>query len=109
MNYILSLPDRILDQLKEAAEWYYRKSGSREIATDWYRGFLAALQGLTENPDSCSLIHENLPGFEDARQLLYGSGKRKTYRAVFQIKGNVVEVLTIRHLSRRDVTPDDFS
>jgi len=109
MNYRLSLPDHVLDQLVTIAQWYERESGSRETADNWYNGFLIALEGLRHNPESWSLIHETDPNLKDVRQLFYGSGKRKTHRALFRIVGDTVEILTVRHLSQRDVTLDDVS
>lgn len=109
MKYDLSIPDRVLDQLADIAAWYERKSGSTEIAIDWYNGFLKELERLKENPESFPLVHEADPEFEDVRNLLYGSGKRKTHRALFRIAGESVEVMSIRHLSQQDMTPDDYS
>ena len=109
MNYDLSLPDHVLNQLAEIADWYERKSGSMQIAIKWQSGFLEALEDMTENPESFALVQEIDPEFKNTRQLLYGSGKHKTHRALFRIVENTVEVLSVRHLSRRDVTPDDIA
>jgi hypothetical protein len=39
---------------------------------------------------------------------LYGLHTKPTHRAVFEIRGQHVVIHGIRHLSRRDLTPEDL-
>jgi hypothetical protein len=66
------------------------------------------LDSLEENPQRYGFAHESdLFPFE-IREVLYGSGRKRTHRALFRISGNRVEVLVIRHVSQRDVEPEDL-
>ena len=108
MSYEVIVSSAALEQLWESANWYYERSGSIEVALTWHDGFLKAFESLSENPHQFGLAAESSKFSYELRQLLYGSGKRKTHRALFRIDGNRIEVLAIRHHAQRDVTPDDL-
>jgi hypothetical protein len=40
--------------------------------------------------------------------MLYGSGRKKTHRALFRVQDERVEVMLIRHAAQRDVDPADI-
>ena len=75
----------------------------------WLDGFEQAITALAENPEQHGLARENyfyeLP--YSVRQLLYGLGSRPTHRAVFEVRGDTVFVLAIRHLALADLAPDE--
>lgn len=106
IEYEVFLTDEATRQLDNAYNWYAAQS--ELVAANWYNGFLDALDSLANNPDKHGFARENdrLP-FE-LRELLYGSGRRKTHRALFSIRPDRVVVYSIRHVAQRDVTPDDF-
>jgi plasmid stabilization system protein ParE len=97
------------EQIGTTAQWYVRQSGSVDLGLEWQDGFFAAIDSLAENPRRYSLAHESEKFPYELRALLYGSGKRNTHRALFRIDGDEVRVLSIRHLSQRDVSPGDFA
>lgn len=109
MTYDLEFTSEAQQDIDRISGWYLSESNSIEIANRWYDGILNALESLREFPESFSLAHESDEFPFDLRQLLYGSGKHKTHRALFRIVENTVEVLSVRHLSQRDVTPDDIA
>lgn len=41
------------------------------------------------------------------RQLLYGVSRRKTHRAVFEIRAGEVIIHAIRHLAQDELLPDE--
>jgi len=43
-----------------------------------------------------------------ARQLTYGIGNKPTHRAVFEVRGDTVYVVAIRHLAQDDLTIDEL-
>jgi plasmid stabilization system protein ParE len=94
--------------LNEATQWYLSTSGDPEVAERWFSGFRVALESLTTDPDSFPLARESDDLKFELRELHYGSGRRRTHRALFRISDNAVEVLTIRHAAQRDVTADDL-
>ena len=106
MTYTVDVTQRARRRIDEARNWYAKRD--RPIADAWYLGFRAAILSLENNPEQHGLCRESerLPG--QVRELLYGSGRRKTHRAIFRIVGDRVEVLTIRHLAQRDLEPEDI-
>jgi hypothetical protein len=92
-------------QLKLASNWYAKKSGSVALAERWQDGFLELLESLSINPERFGLAHESDFFDDEVRELLYGSGRRKTHRALFTINGRRVEILSVRHIAQRDITP----
>ena len=109
MTYDLEFTSEAKQDIDRISAWYLSESKSIEVANRWYDGMLNALESLKEFPESFSLAGETDEFPYDLRQLLYGSGRHKTHRALFRIVENTVEVLSIRHLSQRDVAPDDVS
>lgn len=107
MTYHVDTPRRVKRELHKITDWYRAESGSEKVAQKWFHGILAALDTLRENPLQYGLAHESDDFPFELRQLLYGSGKRITHRALFRIDGDVVQVLTVRHVSQDDITPDD--
>ena len=64
--------------------------------------------GLSENAERHSQSRENDQFPYEIRDLPFGLRRRPTHRAVFTIRGEEVVVLTIRHVARRDLSPDDI-
>jgi plasmid stabilization system protein ParE len=108
MTYDVIIPPRVKVQLRVAATWYARTSYSQEIADRWHRGFVAVLGALCNEPNRFGLAQESEHFPYDVREVLYGSGRRKTHRALFRIARARVEVLAIRHVAQRELTPDDL-
>ena len=95
-----------LQQLQDEASWYRERSGSDELARVWLDGFLDVLKSLQSDPARYPLARESHRFPVSIREVHYGSGRRKTHRALFQIQGNVVHVLTVRHIAQDDIDPD---
>lgn len=108
MNYEVVLSDRAARELTAATAWYVRRSQSDEIGRRWHEGFVELIEGLCTAPERHSLAHESDQFPFEVREVHYGSGRRKTHRAVFHITDQRVDVLTIRHFSQRDLTPEDL-
>jgi len=108
MKYTVIIPARVRIQLRFASNWYAEKSGSIALAKRWHDGFLELLESLSINPERFGLAHESDYFDDEVRELLYGSGRRKTRRALFAVKGRRVEILSVRHFAQRDTTPDDL-
>lgn len=108
MTYLLVISRKARNQLWAISQWYAETAKSSEVGLKWYYGFEEALQGLTRDPLRHGLAHED-PSFPfEVREILYGSGRRKTHRAIFRVVEDRVEVLTIRHVAQRDLGPDDL-
>ena len=106
MKYDVVLTDTARRQLDEACAWY--ASRDSRVADEWYNGFINALISLENNPQQHGPARENDTFPVELRQFLYGSGHKKTHRAVFAIRPGKVVVHSIRHLAQRDVMPGDL-
>jgi plasmid stabilization system protein ParE len=82
------------------------RSDSAAVSKTWIDGFLKLIASLAEMPERCSLAHENDLFPVELREIHYGSGRRKTHRAVFYIVNGVVMVIAIRHFAQDDLSPD---
>jgi len=73
-------------------------------AGKWLAGLLQAIASLESDPNSFPLAPESGTFHKPIRQLLYGK-RRGIYRILFEIEGEVVKVLHIRHGARRFLEP----
>jgi plasmid stabilization system protein ParE len=106
-KYAVALTPRADRELEEAADWY--ASRDLEIAYRWYIGFRTEIMKIAEDPFRHGLLTEQrYHNRSEYRQLIYGSGQKKTHRAVYRILDDVVEVLTIAHLSRDELKDEDL-
>lgn len=109
MKYQVRLTSRAKLQLTTAALWW-SEHRSVEQAVRWLDGFETAINSLSDHPEQQGMAPENafysLP--YSVRQLLYGLGTRPTHRAVFEIRGDIVYVLAIRHLAQEYLAADEL-
>lgn len=105
MTYQVILTSKAQLQLSSAALWW-SEHRSEEQAFRWLDGFEAAINTLSEQPVRHGLAPEN--GFRQlpypVRELFYGLGRKPTHRAVFEVRGETVYVLAIRHLAQDYLT-----
>jgi plasmid stabilization system protein ParE len=107
MTYEVVLTDRAYEQLEAAYKWW-ADHRSQAQAAKWYNSFADAIASLANRPTRCPLSRENGPFPYEMRDLYFGTGGRRTHRAVFRVHGKKVVVLAIRHLAQQDLTPDDL-
>ena len=107
MNYSVRILPEAYEALEASAVWWADHRSSDE-ALRWYDGFIAKLESLDHMPESHPLARENPRVAFELRELHYGLGSRTTHRALFQIIGTTIEVLSVRHVAQADITPDDF-
>lgn len=109
MSYEVLLTSRAKLQMATAAAWW-AEHRSQEQAARWLDGFEAAIASLHSDPLHHPLARENalyeLP--YPVRQLNFGLGRKPTHRALFEVRGNAVYVVSIRHLAQDDVTAADL-
>ena len=106
MNYRVLVLPRADDQLVASAQWWSERHSSVE-AIWWLDGFRTALEGLCVDPERLPLAREDQFFPFTVRQLLYGPGRKKTHRALFEVRDDEVLVFAVRHLHQRDVSPED--
>ena len=98
---------RAKKELYEAALWW-AANRSTEQAVRWLEGFEAAIRNLAQDAERQPLVSEANTLLRELRQLTHGLGRRKTHRAVFEIRDDKVFVHTIRHLAQDAITKGDF-
>ena len=87
---------------------WWSENRSRQQAAEWLEGFQGALRLLAHNPERWTPPAEYDVFPFEALELTYGLGRRKTHRAVFEIRGDEVIVHCIRHLAQQPLTSDDL-
>ena len=108
MTYRVVVSQAAKIELRDAARWWAEHRSADE-AQRWYDGFLKALYGLEQWPESHPLAAENDDFKFTIRELHYGLSFRPTHRAVYAIVGDCVTVLAVRHAAQRRIAPDDIS
>ena len=106
MNYPVVLTDRAHAEM-EAAYLWWAENRSQSQAAKWYNAFAEAIESLAKNPARCPVSRENDQFPNEIHDLYFGIGRRRTHRAVFTIRRDLVLVLSVRHLAQQDLTPDD--
>jgi plasmid stabilization system protein ParE len=79
----------------------YISDDSFTAAAKWYDGCLDAFQSLRSMPQRCRLAAEAETFEREIRQLIYHS-----HRILFEVLGETVYVLHVRHGARQPVTPN---
>lgn len=98
MTYRVVITPDAENDLKEIYQFIRR--GSPAAATQWIRTAREQANSLSLHPERCLLAPEYESFSQPIRQLLIGSGNRGTYRLLFEITGQTVFVLHVRHGSR---------
>ena len=79
-------------------------------ASRWLVGFEEAIASLGDDPERLGLARENdlydLP--YPVRQLTYGLGKEPTHRAVYEVRGDTVFVVAVRHLAQDHLSSEEL-
>ncbi|MCI0460405.1 MAG: type II toxin-antitoxin system RelE/ParE family toxin [Gemmataceae bacterium] len=104
MAHAVHITARALREIDEALDWLAERS--RAAAARWHERLLEAIRSL-EHPERCGLAPESewYPG--ELRQLLYGK-KRGVYRVLFEVRGDTVYILRVRHSAQALLEPDEL-
>jgi plasmid stabilization system protein ParE len=105
MAYSVRITARALREIDKAIEWLAERS--RAAAVRWHQQLLEAVQSLGDNPERWGLAPENewYPG--ELRQLLHGK-RRGVYRILFEVRGDTVYILRIRHSAQALLEPGEL-
>jgi plasmid stabilization system protein ParE len=80
---------------------------SRTAADRWRDRILAAVETLADHPERCPESPEAEwygPGLRE----LYSGKRRNTYRILFEVRGDTVHVLHVRHGRQDFLRPDEM-
>jgi|ERR1019366_4251647 plasmid stabilization system protein ParE len=107
MSFRVAITEQAEREMQSAFNWWAEHRSKRQ-ADRWYAGLAKAIADLSKNPERHGPSKERDRFGYEIRDLLFGSGRRPTHRAVFTIRGEDVVVLTIRHTAQQDLSPDDI-
>jgi plasmid stabilization system protein ParE len=105
MAHSVEITARALREIDEALEWLTERS--QPAASRWHERLMEAVGSLEESPERYPLAPESewYPG--ELRQLLYGK-RRGVYRILFEIRGETVYILRVRHGAQALLEPGDL-
>ena len=98
MKFTVVITDTAWAEVEEAYDWLAARAPA--AAQKWKLGLLDVITRLETLSKACSLAPESDCFGREIRQLLYGRRQHK-YRILFEIRGQTVIVLRVRHGSRR--------
>jgi plasmid stabilization system protein ParE len=108
MSFRVAITEQAEREMHCAFDWWTEHRSKRQ-ADRWYAGLAKAIAALSENPERHGQSRESDRFAYEIRDLLFGLGRRPTHRAVFAIRGEEVVVLTVRHVTQRDLSPNDIA
>ena len=107
MTHVIGLTDRAQAELEATFRWW-AENRSEAQANKWYYAFADSMTSLQKEPMRFPLSPESGAFSYEIRDLRFGIGRRKTHRAVFTIRPNIVLVIAVRHLAQQHLVPDEF-
>lgn len=98
------ITDLAESEIFEAYRWW-SENRSEEEAERWYESIYPAIHSLQNMPRRCALAADSLTLPGEVRQLLFGIGRRPTHRILFEIEGDQVTILRVRHVAQDALGP----
>jgi plasmid stabilization system protein ParE len=105
MTFRVEIARRAAREIEEQYAWFAKRS--RVSADRWRDCLLAAVDSLEEQPQCCPEASEAEWYGPTLRQLLHGKC-RCIHRILFEIRGDGVVVLGVRHGAGELLGPEDF-
>jgi plasmid stabilization system protein ParE len=106
MRFQVRISARAERDVDDALDWFQRQRATTAGAR-WFAQLMARIDTLEKQPDRCRLADEASDVGIELRELPFGR-RRGMYRILFEIQGQVVHILRIRHTARDALTPDDL-
>ena len=104
MSFQVVLARRAAREIEEQYNWLAERSEA--AANRWRDALLAAIDTLADHPQRCPEAPE-AEWHEGLRQLLYGK-RRQVHRILFEIRGQTVVVLRVRHGAQDFLGPKEI-
>lgn len=105
MSFRVVIARKAAREIEDQYEWLAERS--QTAADRWRDSLLAAVNSLEENPQRCPEAPETEWYGEGLRQLLHGK-RRRAHQVLFEIRGDVVVVLRVRHSAQNLLGPGDL-
>ncbi len=107
MSFVVRVHGQAKQDIARNALWW-AENHSVDKALEWIDAVEMQLKELSESPEQWGLALENGLFAYEIRERMAGLGKRRTYRAIFSIQGDVVHVLTVQRSFQDTVAVDQF-
>ena len=104
--YVVKILPRAADDIERNAVWW-ADHHSVDQAIKWFDEVRRQILSLNRRPESHGLAEENDDFPYEIRNKLVGLGARRSYRAVFTIRDDVVFVLAVLHSAQDSLCPAD--
>jgi plasmid stabilization system protein ParE len=104
MSFQVVIARRAAREIEDQYRWLAENSAAQ--ANRWRNALLAAIDTLADNPDRCPEAPE-AGWHEGLRQLQFGK-RRQVHRILFEIRGQTVVVLRVRHSAQDFLGPEQF-
>lgn len=107
MTYLVPLTAQAEADIDRIFAWLSdrRLEGARR----WYESFWDSIERLKTMPLSCGLASEHDDFDDEVRLMLFGTRRGRRYRALFIVRGELVQILCIRGPAERPVKPEDIA
>jgi plasmid stabilization system protein ParE len=105
VTYAVVIQPRAERDIQLAAHWILGQSGSPTTAVRWARTLRAKIAKLKSSPHACPIDPDSNVYGQEVRVLLHGKG-RSVYRVLFMVRGDTVNVLTVRHSAQRSLAEE---
>ena len=105
MAHSVYITARALREIDAALEWLTQHS--LPAAVRWHQQLTEAIRSLENNPERWGLAPESEWYSGELRQLLHGK-RRGVYRILFEVRGDTVYVLRVRHGAQALLEPGEF-
>ncbi len=106
-KYRLIIHERVKDDIRRNAKWW-KEHYSAKQAQEWFDAAFEKLHSLVTFPESHPLADENDSFPYEVRNILFGLGARKSYRAIFTIQEETIYVLSVQRGAQDSLNPVDF-
>lgn len=106
MSYRVHVTDKALADVDSVLLWLQTK-GAVAASQRWYSASWRAIDALETQAERCSLAAEAKDVGREVRELLFGK-RRGTYRILFEVRGQNVFILRIRHSARDAFNASDL-
>jgi plasmid stabilization system protein ParE len=104
MSFRVVIARRAAREIAEHYEWLARRS--QAAADRWRDALLEAVDSLADESERYSEAPE-AEWHQGLRQLLHGK-RRQVHRVLFEIRGNTVVVLRVRHSAQDFLGPEEL-
>ena len=98
---------RALADLRVIFLWKCERARSTVGAQRWYQKLRAAIQSLANSPERCGFAAEDEWYDGELRELIHGK-RRQAVRILFEVRGDEVVILRVRHANQDYLGPDEW-